>query len=156
MTTPAYGAGIEITGRITPEYAEILTPDAVAFAAKLQRAFGGRRAELLAEAGAAPGRARRRRAAGLPARDARGPRGRLDLRTDRLPTSQDRRVEITGPVDRKMIINALNSGANVFMADFEDANSPTWDNILQGQLNLRDAVRRTHRLRDRPKARPTS
>ena len=52
-------------------------------------------------------------------------------------------MEITGPVDRKMIINALNSGANVFMADFEDANSPTWDNIIQGQINLRDAVRRT-------------
>jgi malate synthase len=55
---------------------------------------------------------------------------------------EDRRVEITGPVDRKMIINALNSGANVFMADFEDANTPTWDNNVQGQLNLRDAIRR--------------
>src|SRR5208282_3012787 len=55
----------------------------------------------------------------------------------------DRRVEITGPVDRKMIINALNSGANVFMADFEDSNSPTWDNNLQGQINLRDAIRGT-------------
>src|SRR5205814_4701894 len=56
---------------------------------------------------------------------------------------QDRRVEITGPVERKMIINALNSGANVFMADFEDSNSPTWRNVIDGQLNLRDAVRRT-------------
>ena len=56
---------------------------------------------------------------------------------------RDRRVEITGPVDRKMIINALNSGANVFMADFEDSNSPTWENVIEGQLNLRDAVRRT-------------
>src|SRR5690554_2937322 len=55
----------------------------------------------------------------------------------------DRRVEITGPVDRKMMINALNSGAKVFMADFEDANSPTWANIVEGQRNLRDAVRRT-------------
>ena len=54
----------------------------------------------------------------------------------------DRRVEITGPVDRKMVINALNSGANVFMADFEDANTPRWDNNLQGQINLRDAIRR--------------
>ena len=53
----------------------------------------------------------------------------------------DRRVEITGPVDRKMIINALNSGANVFMADFEDSNSPTWSNVIEGQVNLRDAVR---------------
>ena len=54
----------------------------------------------------------------------------------------DRRVEITGPVDRKMIINALNSGASVFMADFEDSNSPTWSNMIEGQINLRDAVRR--------------
>src|SRR5207344_3504227 len=53
---------------------------------------------------------------------------------------QDRRVEITGPVDRKMIINALNSGAKVFMADFEDSNTPTWENLIQGQINLRDAV----------------
>src|ERR1035438_4270258 len=59
---------------------------------------------------------------------------------------QDRRVEITGPVDRKMVINALNSGANVFMADFEDANSPTWANVVEGQINLRDAVNRTIRL----------
>src|ERR1700730_17702488 len=56
---------------------------------------------------------------------------------------KDRRVEITGPVDRKMIINALHSGANVFMADFEDSNSPTWRNLIEGQLNLRDAVRRS-------------
>ena len=141
MSTPAYGAGIEITGRITPEYAEILTPEAVAFAAKLQRAFGGRRAELLAK--------RAQRQAELDA-------GKLP---DFLPETravregdwtcapvgadiQDRRVEITGPVDRKMIINALNSGAKVFMADFEDANTPRWDNNLQGHLNLRDAIRR--------------
>jgi malate synthase len=141
MSTPAYGAGIEITGRITPEFAEILTPDAVAFAAKLQRAFGGRRAELLAK--------RVQRQAELDA-------GKLP---DFLPETravregdwtcapvgadiQDRRVEITGPVDRKMIINALNSGAKVFMADFEDANTPRWDNNLQGHLNLRDAIRR--------------
>src|SRR5271154_3314345 len=58
---------------------------------------------------------------------------------------QDRRVEITGPVDRKMIINALNSGANVFMADFEDSNSPTWTNNIEGQHNLRDAIRGTIR-----------
>ena len=141
MSTPAYGAGIEITGRITPEYAEILTPEAVAFAAKLQRAFGGRRTELLAK--------RAQRQAELDA-------GKLP---DFLPETravregdwtcapvgadiQDRRVEITGPVDRKMIINALNSGAKVFMADFEDANTPRWDNNLQGHLNLRDAIRR--------------
>ena len=58
----------------------------------------------------------------------------------------DRRVEITGPVERKMMINALNSGAKVFMADFEDANSPTWDNVVAGQVNLQDAVRGTIEL----------
>ena len=58
------------------------------------------------------------------------------------PDLQDRRCEITGPVERKMMINALNSGARVFMADFEDANSPTWENVVQGHVNVRDAVRR--------------
>ena len=113
----------------------------MAFAARLQRAFGSRRDELLA--------LRAERQAQFDA-------GQLP---DFLPTTraireahwtcapvpadiQDRRVEITGPVDRKMIINALNSGANVFMADFEDANTPTWDNNIQGQINLRDAIRR--------------
>jgi malate synthase len=141
MSTPTYGPGIEIIGRITPEYAEILTPEAVAFAAKLQRAFGSRRSELLAR--------RQRRQAELDA-------GKLP---DFLPETravregdwtcapvpadiQDRRTEITGPVDRKMIINALNSGAKVFMADFEDANTPKWDNNIQGHINLRDAIRR--------------
>ena len=141
MSMPTYGPGIEITGRITPEYAQILTPEAVAFAARLQRTFGDRRAKLLAR--------RAQRQAELDA-------GKLP---DFLPETRaireggwtcapypadiaDRRVEITGPVDRKMIVNALNSGASVFMADFEDANTPKWDNNLQGHLNLRDAVRR--------------
>ena len=141
MSTPIYGAGVEITGRVTPEYAEILTPEAVAFAAKLQRAFGDRRAKLLAR--------RAQRQAELDA-------GKLphflpethairegDWMCASVPADiVDRRVEITGPVDRKMIVNALNSGASVFMADFEDANTPKWDNNLQGHLNLRDAVRR--------------
>jgi malate synthase len=141
MNRPRYGPGIEVTGPVTSEYAEILTPDALAFAARLQRAFGARRTELLA-----------RRVA----RQVRFDAGELP---DFLPETRevresewtcapipsdivDRRVEITGPVDRKMIINALNSGANVFMADFEDANTPRWDNNIQGQLNLRDAIRR--------------
>ncbi len=141
MSTPTYGPGIEINGRITPEFAAILTPEAAAFAAKLQRAFGGRRNELLAH--------RAVRQADLDA-------GKLP---DFLPETRairegswtcapipadivDRRAEITGPVDRKMIINALNSGAKVFMADFEDANTPRWDNNIQGQINLRDAIRR--------------
>ena len=141
MSTPVYGPGIEITGRITPEFAQILTPEAMAFVAKLQRAFGGRRDELLA-----------RRAQ----RQAEFDAGKLP---DFLPETRavregdwtcapvgadipDRRVEITGPVDRKMIVNALNSGAQVFMADFEDANTPRWDNNIQGHINLRDAIRR--------------
>ena len=141
MSTRSYGPGIEITGTVTPEFAEILTGDAVAFAARLQRAFGGRRDELLAQRDA---RQKRFDAGELPqflgeTRDIRegswtcAPVG-ADI--------QDRRVEITGPVDRKMIINALNSGAKVFMADFEDANTPRWANNIQGHINLRDAIRR--------------
>jgi malate synthase len=141
MKEPTYAPGIEIVGPMTPEFAEIVSPDALAFAASLQRSFGARRRELLElrdarqrefDAGALPGFLAQSRAiregtwtcAPVPA----------DI--------QDRRVEITGPVDRKMIINALNSGAKVFMADFEDANTPTWENNVDGQRNLRDAVRR--------------
>src|SRR5450432_3014865 len=140
MSAPTYGPGIEISGRITPEYAEILSPEAVAFAAGLQRTFGARRAELLAlrttrqqqfDAGKLPDF--------LP--ETRSIREGNWTCASILPDIQDRRVEITGPVDRKMIINALNSGASVFMADFEDSNSPTWSNAMDGQVNLRDAVR---------------
>ena len=108
---------------------------------RLQRAFGARRAELLArrsvrqaefDAGKLPDF--------LP--DTRSIREGSWTCAPTPPDIQDRRVEITGPVDRKMIINALNSGASVFMADFEDANTPKWDNNIQGQLNLRDAIRR--------------
>jgi malate synthase len=141
MSVPTYGPGIEISGRITPEYAEILSPEAVGFAAGLQRDYGARRAELLAvratrqqeiDAGKLPGF--------LP--ETRSIREGSWTCAGVLPDIQDRRVEITGPVDRKMIINALNSGASVFMADFEDANTPKWDNNIQGHLNLRDAIRR--------------
>ena len=140
MTTNA--AGIEIRGQLRPGYETILTPEALAFVAELHRAFAGRIRERLS--------ARRERQARFDAGE----------KPDFLPETRairesawtvaplpadilDRRVEITGPVDRKMIINALNSGAKVFMADFEDANAPTWDNQIQGQINLRDAVRRT-------------
>ncbi len=141
MSTPTYGPGIEITGRVTPEYARILTPEAVALAAKLQRAFGGRRAELLAQ------RARRQAQLDAGALPDFLPETRAvrdgDWTCAPIPSDIiDRRVEITGPVDRKMVINALNSGANVFMADFEDANTPKWDNNLQGHINLVDAIRR--------------
>jgi len=141
MNAPRYAPGIEITAPGTPESTQVLTPDAVAFAARLQRAFGPRRIELLA-----------RRVA----RQVKFDAGELpdflpetasvragEWKCDTVPADiQDRRVEITGPVDRKMIINALNSGASVFMADFEDANTPRWENNIQGQLNLRDAIRR--------------
>src|SRR5690349_7192198 len=108
----------------------------------LEREFGGRREELLAKR---EERKRRIDAGELPdllpeTREIR----ESDWTVAPIPRDlMDRRVEITGPVDRKMIINALNSGANVFMADFEDANSPTWTNNLDGHVNLRDAVRRT-------------
>ena len=141
MSTPIYGPGIEITGQITPPFATILTSDAVAFAAKLQRAFGPRREKLLAWRGA---RQAEFDAGKLPdfLPETHGIRDGDWTCSPVLADIQDRRVEITGPVDRKMIVNAMNCGAQVFMADFEDANTPRWDNNIQGQLNLRDAIRR--------------
>ena len=141
MSTSNFGPGIEISGPVTPEYAQILTPEAVAFAAKLQRAFGGRRTELLAK------RATRQAEFDAGKRPDFLPETRAirEAHWTCSPIPQDivdRRVEITGPVDRKMIVNALNCGASVFMADFEDANTPKWDNNIQGHINLRDAVRR--------------
>ena len=135
-------AGVQVTAEVTPEFAEVLTPEALALVAKLQREFGARRDEAL--------RVRQDRQTHFDA-------GELP---DFLPVTKkiresnwtcapppkdllDRRVEITGPTDRKMVINALNSGAKMFMADFEDANSPTWRNMVEGQINLRDAIRRT-------------
>ena len=157
-------AGIVVLGAVTPEFSEILTPDALGFLAKLHRNFNGRRLELLRrrdlrqlaiDAGELPDflpeTARIRQG------DWKGP--------SPAPGLMDRRVEITGPVDRKMVINALNSGASTFMADFEgllsllllslgshaphpspsllDSNAPTWDNNLSGHINLRDANLRT-------------
>ena len=121
---------------------EILTPAAVAFLEDLHRAFNPTRLERLA----------RREVRQAEIDGGQFPDFLPDTASVRaadwivapIPADlQDRRVEITGPVDRKMVINALNSGANVFMADFEDANSPTWTNNIEGQINLRDAVRRT-------------
>jgi malate synthase len=128
-----------------PAYERVLTPEAVYFVAELGRRFRGRIADRLV--------ARQERQAGFD----RGERPDFLPETKDVreaswsiaPVPQDladRRVEITGPVDRKMIINAMNSGANVFMADFEDATTPTWDNLIQGQINLMDAVRRTIRF----------
>ena len=138
---------VEITGDLTPAFEEILTPEALAFVAKLQRAFNGRRLELLAK------RQERQKdfdAGALPdfleeTREVR----ESDWTVAATPADlSDRRAEITGPVDRKMMINALNSGAQVFMADLEDSLSPTWQNVVQGQINLRDAVRKNISLED--------
>ena len=133
---------IAVRGRISSEFAQILTPAALEFIARLHRNFDARRQELLAL------RAERQKAfdAGeqpdfLPeTRQVRENEWRVEPQPHDL---LDRRVEITGPTDRKMVINALNCGASTFMADFEDANCPTWHNMVDGQINLRDAVRRT-------------
>lgn len=142
MTTSQLPAGMTITAPITPAYAEILTPEALEFLATLHRRFNTRRLELLAR------RAERQRAIDAGERPDFLPETAHIRESEWMiapipPQIQDRRVEITGPVDRKMIINALNSGAKVFMADFEDANTPTWQNQVEGQINLRDALRRT-------------
>jgi malate synthase len=134
--------GVEITGPVTPNVQFVLTDDALRFVAELHRRFNSRRVELLA-----------RRAERQAAIDA----GQLpdflpetaEIRNSEWQVApapadlNDRRVEITGPVERKMMINALNSGAKVFMADFEDALSPTWENVIDGQINCSDAIRRT-------------
>ena len=141
MTALELPAGVIIEGEIKPGYEKVLTKEAIEFIADLQRRFNGRREELLA------------------ARVERQKRLDAGEKPDFLPETAhiresdwtvaplpqdilDRRVEITGPVDRKMIINALNCGANVFMADFEDASTPTWDNMIEGQFNLAAAVHR--------------
>jgi malate synthase len=139
MTT---ATGMAIAGPETDRAAEVLTPEALEFVARLQREFDPRRRELLA---ARAERRERLRAGELPdfLPGTRGVR-EADWRVPEAPADlRERRVEITGPVDRKMMINALNSGASVFMADFEDANSPTWRNVVDGQGNLVDAVART-------------
>ena len=134
--------GVELLAPISPAHAAILTPEALDFVVKLHRAFNGQRKHLLSE------------------RVARQHRLDAGEKPDFLPETAaireekwsisplpqdllDRRVEITGPVDRKMIINALNSDAKVFMADFEDSTTPTWSNLLDGHINLKDAIRRT-------------
>lgn len=132
---------IVLTQSLSETHQEILTPEALTFVAKLHRQFNPTRLELLAA------RAQRQQAfeqGDLPTLRPETENIRLgDWQVAPIPPDlQDRRVEITGPVDRKMMINALNSGAKVFMADLEDALSPTWENVIQGQINLRDAVRR--------------
>jgi malate synthase len=134
-------AGMEIRGPMQPGYESVLTPAALEFVADLTRRFGDRITDLLAARATLQ---KRLDAGALPdflaeTADVR----KAQWRVTRIPDDlQDRRVEITGPTDRKMVINALNSGAKVFMADCEDSLTPTWDNVIQGQINLRDAVSR--------------
>jgi len=135
-------SGVAISAPVTSEYAQILTPEALAFAAKLHRSFEPRRQELLARRVA---RQKEFDAGNRPdfLAETREVRER-DWTIAALPADlQCRRVEITGPVERKMIINALNSGADSYMADFEDSNTPTWPNQIEGHINLKDAVRGT-------------
>jgi len=135
--------GVEIKAPVAPELSRTLTPEAVAFVAKLAREFQPTRKSLLAR------RVERQTeidAGTLPdfLSATKSIREDKSWKVASIPADLlDRRTEITGPVDRKMVINALNSGAKVFMADFEDATSPTWKNLIEGQANLCDAVRRT-------------
>ena len=143
--------GIQINGKFTTEYADILTPEALGFFAKLQRKHNSRRKELLQKR---VERQVRLDAGELPdfLPETKSIR-ESDWTVDPCPTDiQDRRVEITGPVERKMIINALNSGAKVFMADFEDSNAPTWENNISGQINLKDANNKTISLESNGKS----
>jgi len=140
VSTPATAPGITLHG---PDEAGVLTPDALELVAALERELGGRREELLL----ARVERQSRIAAGELPDFLEGTRSirESDWRVTPVPTDlQDRRVEITGPAgDRKMVVNAFNSGAKTYMADFEDANSPTWENVVGGQQNLTDAIERT-------------
>ena len=134
--------GVEIKAPIRPGYETILSAEAVAFIAELERKFGPERRRLLKFRAETQARLDAGWRPDFPAET--GNIREADWVVAPLPKDLlDRRVEITGPVDRKMVINALNCGANVYMADFEDANTPSWDNLIEGQLNLIDAVRRT-------------
>jgi malate synthase len=135
-------SGIQLRAPAVAESGSVLTPAALDFVAKLHRAFESRRQELLARRAV-----RQREFDGGKLPDFLPDTAQIrasDWTISAQPKDMlDRRVEITGPTDRKMVINALNSGASTFMADFEDANCPTWANMLEGQVNLRDAVRRS-------------
>lgn len=139
MTERQTESGITLTGAQPPEFKEILTPDALNFVAALAREFEAERIALL----------ERRRQIQSEIDSGKLPDflpGTADIRSSDWKIAPipedllDRRVEITGPVERKMVINALNSGASTFMADFEDSHSPTWEGTIQGQINLRDAI----------------
>src|SRR5680860_905577 len=131
--------GVEINGEMEPGFESILTKDAIEFVVKLHRKFNDTRKQLLEDRGK---RQKEIDKGVFPdfLEDTISVR-EGDWQVGNIPDDlQDRRAEITGPVDRKMVINALNSGAKVFMSDFEDSNTPTWSNTIDGQINLRDAV----------------
>jgi malate synthase len=142
MTKLNLPAGMEIIGEIKPDFERVLTADALALVAKLTRAFEPRRQQLLA---ARVERAKRLDAGERPdflPETAHIREG--DWKIAPIPKALEcRRVEITGPVERKMVINAFNSGADSYMTDFEDSNTPNWDNQITGQINMMDAVRKT-------------
>ena len=135
-------SSLKISGKTTPQFNKILTNDALLFVEKIEKRFGERRREILKK--------RKERQSEIDngifpdflssTKNIRNSEREVASQPSDL---LDRRVEITGPVDRKMIINALNSGVKVFMADFEDSNSPTWENNINGQINLKDAANRT-------------
>ncbi|MGB1217032.1 MAG: malate synthase A [Saprospiraceae bacterium] len=139
IDTPSLVEGIEIKGEIKNEFDSILTKDALVFLRELHIQFRGKRNEVLARREQRQIELDNGKTLDFLAETAQIREG--DWKVATLPADLlDRRVEITGPVDRKMIINALNSGAKVFMADFEDSNCPSWENNINGQINLRDAI----------------
>ncbi len=139
MTTSM--SGVDVRGPVDGRMAEVLTPEALAFVAGLARQFGGRREALLRERDARQARIDAGEMPDFPAATRAVREGSWQVAPAPAPLL-DRRVEITGPTDRKMVINALNSGASTYMADFEDANTPTWHNMVEGQVNLIDAIER--------------
>ncbi len=151
QSTLTLPAGMEITGNIKPGYENILTSEALALVAKLSREFESRRQQLLS---VRVERAKRLDAGERPDFLPETAHIRAgDWKVAPIPKALEcRRVEITGPVDRKMVINALNSGADSYMTDFEDSNTPNWENQIDGQINMFDAVRRTIALEQNGKS----
>ena len=151
MSIPTYAPGIEINAPVSPQFAEILTPEAMALVAKLHRAFEPRRQQLLAARVVLAKRLDAGEKLDFLA-ETKHIRDDASWRISPLPKALEcRRVEITGPVDAKMVINAFNSGADSYMTDFEDSNSPSWDNQIQGQINLGLAIRRKLTLEQKGK-----
>ncbi len=131
--------GVRVIGPVRPGYEQVLTPEALAFVGLLERRFSPERRRLLTARADRQDRLDRGELPAFLPETERVRRGNWKVQPPPADL-RDRRVEITGPVERKMIINALNCGANVFMADFEDSLSPTWSNVIEGQINLKDTV----------------